>query len=448
MVIHRRQILLIGISIAAGMAAYLLFPDLDEGMRRTLAIFVVATLLWVTEAIPLFTTSLVILFLQVVLLGLPGGPLALEEGGYRIFLNPFFDPVITLLVGGFALGLSLQRQGLDEVIAGLILRLLPPSPYWILGGLMAATAVMSMWMSNTATAALMLAVVFPILQELPEQDPFRKGLILGIPFAANLGGMATPIGTPPNAMALGALNRAGIPVGFLDWMLFALPLSIGLTAITWFLLIRMFPPTLKQLSIRRHAPLTFSAGRVTTVFVFFLTVSLWLTSGLHQLPEGIVGLLPVIIFFSLGILDQADVRRLGWDVLLVVGGGLSLGVAMSRSGLSQWMVAQVPITDLPPWMIFMTLTLLAAVMTSFISNSATTALLIPIVVGMSASVELLPAGAAIALGASASMALPISTPPNAIAYRSEQITARDMFRSGVIVTALAAIAIAILVLFL
>jgi len=437
-----KQAIWLAVAALVGIGAYFLPLDLSQAGRITLGIFFVATVLWVTEAVPLFVTSFVIVLLEVTLLGLPGGPLKFAAGEYKVFLSPFFDNVIALFLGGFALGAALNRYALDEVIAMQILRRFGRSPGAVQAGFMLATALMSMWMSNTATAALMMVVALPVLRRLSDSDPFRKSLVLAIPFAANIGGMGTPIGTPPNAIAVGALARLGISVSFIRWMMMGLPLVVILLAVTWWLLRTFFPPQANEVRIEFGARRDFGREAKVVVTVFLVTVALWLTAQWHGVPEGIIGLLPVVLFFGLRVLEQDDIRGMGWDTLLLVGGGLSLGVAMKASGLSAWAVEQVNLTGLSSIVVLLILGGMAALMTTFISNSATAGLLIPIVVGLGGDM-LLVITAAVAFAASASMALPVSTPPNAIAFASGEVRSSDMFKAGAIITVLAVLVISL-----
>lgn len=427
----RRRLVWAVVALVLGAVAALWGPVPGEAAQRTLGIFLVATVLWVTEAVPLFVTSLVILVLEVVLLGLPGGPLGFTGSEFKAFLNPFFDPIIALFLGGFALGAALNRHRLDLIIASFVLRRVGNRPALLVLAFMSVAGLISMWMSNTATAALMLAVALPVIRAVEKDDPLRKGLVLAIPFGANLGGMATPVGTPPNLLAIGALARAGYSISFLRWMTLAVPLTVVLILITWWLLLKLYPPraTRTKLTIAEAPPVSRSAWVVMVIFM--ITVLLWLTAEWHGIPEGVVGLLPVILFFGFGLLAPDDLGTLGWDILLIMGGGLSLGVALQASGLSAWVVEQVSLDAMPLLVMVLAVGLVTAALTNFISNSAAASLLVPVVVGFS---EQLPLTVMVALAASASMALPVSTPPNAIAYGSRELTVMDMLRPGLILT--------------
>lgn len=431
-------------SVLLGVAAFSLpLQGLDLAGRITLGIFVTAAVLWITEAVPLFVTSFVIVVSQVVLLGLPGGPLGFTGTEYTIFLNPFFDPIIALFLGGFVLGIALQRYELDLRVSRLILTRVGVGPAWVLAGFMGTTAFLSMWLSNTATTVLMIAVLLPVLEMVPRDDPFRKALILGIPFAANVGGIGTPIGTPPNAIAIAGLSRVGIEVSFLEWMELALPVMLVVLAITWQLLMRVFPPRMERFELRVQEAAPLGSRGILVVATFLGTVILWLTPGWHGIPEAIVSLMAVVVIFGLGLLERESLGQVGWNVLFIVAGGISLGVAMQESGLSAWIVDQADVGQLGALGAILGLAAMAALMTTFISNSATAALLVPIIIGIPA-VSPLVATAAVALAASMSMSLPVSTPPNAVAYGTGQVDVLDMVRAGAVITLLSILVVAFL----
>jgi len=432
------RIFFVGLAGAVfGVLLFLPLKGIEPAAQRTLAVFALALVLWVSEAIPLYITAFVIAGLLAVLI-----PPHLEGGDYRMFLAPFFSPVILLFLGGFVLARGLERYDLDSVLASAILRRVGRRPAAILAGFMGVTALLSMWMSNTAATALMIAVALPLVRSMDADDPMKIGFLLGIPFAANLGGMATPIGTPPNAIAIAALRQAGREVNFLGWMGLALPAALILLALTWVLLMLLFPPKTSELSfeVKKMKRLTWKEWTVLATLV--LTVLGWLTGRLHGIPDAIVALSPALVFFSLGLLGRKDFRSLGWDVLVLMGGGLSLGRAVSASGLDVWLVSSLGIGRLAPVALFVGFILLTVVLTNFISNTSSAALIVPLAMGFAAGSGSLVPG--VALAASASMLLPVSTPPNAIAFGSGLLKTKHMFRTGIII---AVIAIGVIVFF-
>jgi sodium-dependent dicarboxylate transporter 2/3/5 len=429
-----RRIAIFAIALLAGYAVSRFHPEgLSEAGRLTLGIFTTAAILWVVEPFPLYVTSFIVVILEVILLGRPGGPLGLTGSGYVIFLHPFFDSVVVLFLGGFVMAAAIKRYGLDERISMGILRRTGTRPTRVLLGMMITSGFLSMWISNTAATALMIAVAIPIVSTFPADEPFRKAIILGIPFASNIGGIGTPIGTPPNAIAIGMLANMGRRIAFIEWVYRGMPVVIILTLITWLVLCRMFPPRIKEISLdlRREGRMGHKPKFVLAVFA--AVVLLWLTTKWHGIPSSIVALFPLVIFFGLRLLRDEDLQDLGWGILFIIGGGMSLGIAMHESGLSEYIVAQVPFEGMSRLAILFMFAGAAAAMTSFISNSAAANLLLPIVVGVSA-VDPGTSAVVVAIAASAAMVLPISTPPNAIAYGSGYVTVRDMAKAGIIIT--------------
>jgi len=405
-------------------------PGMDTAARHTLAVFVLALILWVSEAIPLYIASLVIAALLSIFVAQH-----LPVADYKIFLAPFFSPVILLFLGGFVLARGLESYGLDSVLASAILRRVGKKPAAILAGFMGVTALLSMWMSNTAATALMIAVALPLIRSIDEKDPMRIGLLLCIPFSANLGGMATPIGTPPNAIAVAALRDAGVQINFLEWMGIALPATLILLVLTWILILILFPPKTKALSFSIHKAKKLEWKELVVLATLLVTVLGWLTGRFHRIPDAIVALLPVLVFFSLGLLRRKDFRSLGWDVLILMGGGLALGKAVAVSGLDKWLVSSLGMQGLPPIALFIGFILLTVVLTNFISNTSSAALIVPLAMGFAEGSNSLVVG--VALAASASMLLPVSTPPNAIAFGSGLLKVKHMFRTGIIVAVIA-----------
>jgi sodium-dependent dicarboxylate transporter 2/3/5 len=440
-----RRIVILAIALAAGFAVSSFHPEgLSDAGRLTLGIFTTAAILWVVEPFPLYVTSFIVVILEVVLLGREGGPLGLTGHQYTIFLHPFFDSVVVLFLGGFVMAAAVNRYGLDERISRAILIRTGTRPGAVLLGMMVTSAFLSMWISNTAATALMIAVAIPIVSSLPPEEPFRKAIILGIPFASNIGGIATPIGTPPNAIAMGILSNMGLDLTFTEWMYRGIPVVVFLLAVCWVVLYRMFPPGVRKIvvEIKDEGPMGPKPKFVLGVFA--VVVVMWLTSKWHGVPSAIVALIPMVVFFGLRLLRDEDLQDLGWGILFIIGGGMSLGIAMKESGLSTWIVGLIPFEGIGLLGTLAVFAVSAAVLTTFISNSATANLLLPIAVGVS---SVMPTTLAVvtAMAASAAMILPISTPPNAIAYGSGRIVVRDMVKAGGIVTAICMVVVTLFI---
>lgn len=406
---------------------------MPEPARRCLGIVAVAAYLWVTEAIPLYSTAFLVVFLEVFLLA---GPLGLDAG---VFIAPFFDRVIMLFLGGFVLAETLSKFALDALLAGFILERTGNRPRRILLGMMFVAAFLSMWMSNTAATALLIGMALTIIRRLPDDEPFRTALILGIPFAANVGGIATPIGSPPNAIAIGVLGEQGIRISFSKWMLFGLPVTALLFFFIWWLLLRLFPPRIAEVELPPTRTEPLSGRQKAVVAVFAVTVLLWLTAELHRLPAAVVATLPALVLTGFGFLDTDDFGRIGWDILILMGGGLSLGVAIKSSGLADWLLAALQLGNANVILLTVVVMLAAMTMSAFVSNTSAAAMLLPLVAGLTSRPAPLVLAAGIAV--STSMVLPISTPPNAIAYGSGLVKVRTMALAGGLICAGAAAAI-------
>jgi sodium-dependent dicarboxylate transporter 2/3/5 len=395
----------------------------------------IAAALWITEAIPLFATSFVLLFLELVWLT----PVMKEAGlaaGTDAFLAPFFSNVVLLFLGGFVLSKALHKYGLDGWIAERVLERTAGKPAAVIGAMLFVSGFLSMWMSNTATAAMMLGLAQPMLVRVAPEDPFRRALPLAIAFGANLGGLGTPVGTPPNAIAIEALVSHGHPLGFATWLAMSAPFLLLLLGASWWILLRMYPPSGAALALGSGADRRITRNGKVVVGIALATALLWLTGGLHSWSTGTVALLPVVALFGLGLLGREDFLGLPWDVLILAGGGLSLGIAVERSGLGHELVAAIPVDALGQFGVALALVAVAALMTTFMSNTATANLLVPVVVGLQ-GVSTPPLLLAIAYACSCTMILPVSTPPNAIVFGLGVLRTRDMVRPAAVITGMA-----------
>jgi len=423
-------------AVLAGLVGGEAASKLTVAGQLELGILVFAALLWTSEAMPAFAVALLVMGLQIALLGRPGGPLvaAGDGDGWRMFVAPWASPMMWLFLGGFVMAHACSRSGLDRWMAALALGRLRGGSAGMLAGVMGMTFTLSMFMSNTATAAMMLAVVGGLTRGLGVGDGRAKGLFLGVAVAASLGGMGTLIGSPPNAIAAGELAD-GRGVDFLGWMVVALPPAVLLCALAYGFL------WWRYLRGRADGPYSVSAElpaqantwrRRVVMGVFFVTVLMWMTESLHGIPTPVVSFLPIVVFAVTGVMGSSDLRELPWEVLLLLAGGLSLGVGVEATGLAAWMVGQIP-AGFGPGGLSVLLVLLAVCLSNMMSNTAAASLLIPIGAGLagSASAELLVIP--IALGCSAALLLPISTPPNALAFASGRLESRDFLGVGAMV---------------
>ncbi|MFH1418515.1 MAG: DASS family sodium-coupled anion symporter [Planctomycetota bacterium] len=435
----------IGLGVAALLFAlpwFVQFPGLSVQGHRIFSIFLAAVVLWITEAVPLHATATIIILLEILFIS-DKAMLPMPEGfvppSYQVFFNTLAAPVLMLFLGGFFLAHGAAKFDLDRNLARVLLRPLGTSSMMILLGLIGITAVFSMFMSNTATTATMMAVVLPVVASLPPGDRMRTGLALCIPIAANVGGMGTPIGTPPNAIALGALAQAKTPltIGFLQWMLMAIPLVLVVLVAAWLLIGWLYG--FRGKTIRLTIDCAFNTSRPAKIFylTFAGTILLWLTEELHGMSSSIAGFVPVVVLLSTRVFSAKDLQSIQWHVLWLVAGGIALGVGVDRSGLDSWLLGLIQWDRMTPGMIIAALSLAALAMSTIISNSATANLIIPLAMTLaetkSAGINPVVAAVFVAIGCSLAMALPISTPPNAVAMSTGAVRTKDMAIIGILV---------------
>ncbi len=426
--------------IVLGVLAFLVpfvidIPGLAPEGERMLSIFLLAIVFWVTEAIPLVATAVLVILFEVLLISsaalLPVGEQAL---GAKAYFAALADPVIILFLGGFLLADGAAKFGLDRNLAAVMLKPFQGSGRMTVLGLMGITAALSMFMSNTATTATMFAVVIPILAVMSDAKA-RAGLALSIPVAANIGGMGTPVGTPPNAIALGALASHGIQISFLKWMMLAVPLMLIVLAIGWFVIVTFFIPKGTNLELALRSNFDRSAPARIYYVVAGLTVALWMTEPLHGINSNVVGFIPVAILLATQVMTGDDLKMLQWPVLWLVSGGIALGVGVGASGLDEWLLGSVNWTAMSVTGLIVVLAAMGLGMSNVISHSAAANLLIPLALGLGSAIalDIVLVGVIIALACSLGMSLPISTPPNAIAYATGEVPTKYMALIGVIV---------------
>ncbi|MST63573.1 SLC13 family permease [Schaalia hyovaginalis] len=425
----------VGALIAIIVFLFVHLPGLGVEGSRMFGIFLAAILLWVTEAIPLSATAALVIFLEVLFVSnkalLPVGE---EAPAYTSFFGALANPVIILFLGGFMLADGAAKYKVDRALSAVLLKPFLGRPRLTVMGVMLITALMSMFMSNTATTATMFAVMMPVIMALPEGGA-RTGIALSIPVAANVGGMGTPVGTPPNAIALGALQTAGISVTFLEWMLAAVPLMLVVLAVSWLFISWRYVPRDAKFEIDTSAKFDTSRNAKIFYVVAILTILLWMTESLHGISSNIVGFLPVVALMVTKVMGGDDLRALDWPVLWLVAGGIALGSGVGSTGLDAWLLGSIRWETIPTVLLILTLALVGWVTSNVISHSASANLLVPMGMGLAMTISTPAAQIAIvlALGCSLGMCLPISTPPNAIAYSTGTTPTREMVVVGVVV---------------
>ena len=447
-------VLIITVFLLAVPTSFFGIDALTATQQRVIALFVFAALMWIFEIIPNWTTSLLVIVLSLLTVSNKGlGFLCTPEAGklvdYKQLMASFADPVVMLFMGGFVLAIVAEKYGLDVTLARVLLKPFGKKPRMVLLGFLIVISIFSMFMSNTATAAMMLAFLAPVLAVLPKDDRGRVGLALAIPIAANIGGIGTPIGTPPNATAVRFLADAGAEIGFGAWMLHMVPYVIIMIAFAWVLLQFFFPFKAKEVVLEIPENKAEKDWKYYAVWVIFLgTILLWMTEAVHKVNSNVVALIPLALLTMLGIFTKEDIKAINWSVLWLVAGGFALGTALQGTGLAKVLIEAIPFGSMSVVVVLVIAGLICYFLSNFISNSATAALLIPILIvvaeGMADpaaanNAAFLALGGTkamivfIAVCASIAMCFPISTPPNAIAASTGLVETKDMSKVGIII---------------
>lgn len=409
-------------------------PGLDEPGERMLSIFLLAIAFWVTQAIPLFATATLVILLQVLLISSSAIlPVTDEAAPAAEYFAALANPVIILFLGGFLIADGAAKYGLDKNLAAVFVKPFAGSARKLILGMMLITTLLGAFMSNTATTAAMFAIVIPMLGIMPNAKS-KTALALSIPLAANIGGVITPVSTPPNAIAVGILAANGFRVSFVDWMMFSVPFMLVLMAVVYLLLIRMVP---------KGEPVEFDAqadfDRSPNAIIFYVvagaTILMWMTEPVHGVAANVVGFIPVVLLIALEVMDGDDIGALDWPVLWLVAGGIALGDGIGRTGLDRWLIGWFDWSTMPRVAAIAGLVFMAILLGNFISNSAAANLLIPLAVGFAATIgtSVYMLVAILALASSLGMTLPISTPPNAIAFSTGVVPLKQMALIGVVV---------------
>ena len=419
---------LLGLGFAGAAACLLMDGAWDSNRRMAAALLTIAATLWFTEVVPPFATGLLVILVGSIFLARP-------LGDPELFLRPLASPVIALFFGGLVLALALAKRGLDRRMAALVLGRWGKNSDRLLWAVLGFTGLTSMFLSNTATTALMMAMLAPWL-DAPEHNPNQKRRLgLAVAMAASIGGMATVIGSPTNAVAAGYLSANQHSLTFVGWMAWGLPLVLVLLGVTGWILgwaIRVPPEAAPMLA---NAEKGLNRGDAWVIGTGAVTVMLWMMDGWHGLPAAYVALIPVCVFFISGILTAADLRKLDWDVLLLIAGGFALGSALEKSGLAGD-VAQVLSRGEQAWQVALSLGGLALFLSVFMSNTAAASLLVPIA-GSVGVMDTIHAVLLTAFCCSLGMSLPVSTPPNALMHSRGWVQTRDLMVYGTLISLIA-----------
>ena len=354
----------------------------------------------------------------------------------------FADPIIMLFLAGFILAIAASKSGLDTLLAKNMIRPFGKKSENVLLGFLFITGIFSMFISNTATAALMLTFLAPVFASLPANGKGRIALTMSIPLAANLGGIGTPIGTPPNMIAMKFLNDPdglNLGISFGQWMLIMGPLVIILLLICWRVILYFFPFSKKTIELEIKGEIHRGWRMYVVIATFIITILLWIIpKEVTGINTNTVSMIPMGIFAITGVINAKDLQQIDWSVIWMVAGGFALGLGMNGSGLADVAIESIPFGSWSPIVILIVSGLICYFLSNFISNTATAALLMPIlavvcramgnkldVIGGTSTVLI-----GVAIAASTAMCLPISTPPNAIAYSTGLIEQKDMLKAG------------------
>ncbi|MBO6939342.1 MAG: SLC13/DASS family transporter [Deltaproteobacteria bacterium] len=440
----------IGLALAplVFVAVWFLPIGLDQASHRLAAVFGAVVILWVTEALPIAATALLI------------APLIVATGvaDAKTAFAPYADPLLFLFVGGFFIARAMARHGLDRRIASSLvsLKAVGNSPLRIRAAFMVTGALLSMWISNTATTAILV----PILLGTFASGQRQSGSLLAVAYACSIGGLGTLVGSPPNGITARLLTNAGHPFEFVEWMMIGVPTAIVCLALVFLVTRKLSPPGERppmedeeEVELAEPPAARWTRGEKVVLLSFALAVVGWMVPGIlksagtelgttlsRALPGGVVALFASSVLFVFRdrrgelVLPWREAGRIDWGIIMLFGGGLSLGQQMADTGLADAVarafVSSTGITDL--W----ALTILIAVGTIFFtevcSNTASANILVPIVIAIAAEagVSPLPPALAVGLAASCAFMLPIATGPNAIVYGSGKVTLPEMMKTG------------------
>lgn len=427
---------LLSFLMAFGVTILVKEPNFTQAQTDVLFLLIFSILLWLTEAVAPFSVGLLILAFLVYSLGYD--LFTDQPQDIAVFANTFSSSVIWLLLGGFFLASAMTKTKLDEDLIRTTMKVCGNNPKWVLFGLMAVTMVASMLISNTATTAMVVAALIPLINKLGKESKIGKALLLGIPIAATTGGMGTLIGTPPNAIAVGALANVKITMEFIDWLKFGLPIALALTYISWWVLIKLFMKEAEPLNIdtvksKEHLEdKKLGLDRITVKSVLILTLIMWLTGPIHGLKPAAVSAIPLVVLTLTGIIKGEDIRAMGWDTLLLVAGGLALGIGLQETGLLDIYAHRIASLNVSNFVFLLILAYATMIFSNIMSNTATSTVLIPL--GMAILPEMqIEAAMTIGLSASTALLLPVSTPPNAIVYSTGLIEQKDLRIGGALI---------------
>lgn len=390
--------------------------------------------LWVTGIVPLFVTSLIVPIVLV----------TAKVGSANAALAPFFHPVIALFFGGFLMAEAMKRVKLDHRVAVTLVAAAGHRPVTLFATMLAVSAFLSMWMSNTAATAVLVPIALAVTAPLKSVG-YRKACVLGIAFAATTGGVGSAIGTPANPLAIEFLDQfADRQLAFVDWFAYGLPFVVLFLPIVGVYLwkrsdVSVDPALFDQahtVAKREKAALGPVTGEQWLVLIVFaIVMGLWLTQRIHGLNTGIIALGGAVLLALIGKVKSEDLQRISWSSLLTFGGGLALGTFLGESGASDWLATRMTgLSTLPSWLGVAMVGAVALALTAVASNTASAAMLVPLAIPLAGVLGVDPVLLVliVAIASSIDFALVIGTPPTMIAYSTRLFTTREIFRTGIV----------------
>ena len=421
--------------ISLGLTFLLKEPGFTDSQVYVIFLLFFAIGLWITEAIPAFAVSLFIISYLVFALGNKNFNSAPEK--IDQYAQTFSDSIIWLLLGGFFLAKAMAKTKLDEALFRFTIKIAGTNPRNLLIGIMATTMLASMLLSNTATTTMVLAALMPLIRSLDKKSGIAKALLLGIPLAATTGGMATIVGTPANAIAVGILQNEGITIEFITWIAYGLPLAIIMNAVCCFALIKVYIKDNTPISTAFLNDMKFdnskdaSLKRNIVTGVILVTIGLWVTGSLHGVKASAVCAVPLVVLTLTGVLKGKDIQTLGWDTLLLVAGGLSLGLALEHTGILKHYADMLINLQMNSIVLLSIFGFLAMILANAMTNSTTTTLMVPICMAILPSLKS-EVALIIALSSSSALMLLASSPSNAIVYNTGYLEQKDFRLTGII----------------
>lgn len=439
--VNRKRIIVVTAVILVSLLAYTQTTGyLTQPQRSGLIVLIVASGLWTTEAVPLVATSILIPLLQA-FLGIQG---------FQAALIPFFGPTVMLLLGGFMLAVAVEKYDLDEYFAYMILSRVNAGVKTVVLVIMFTTGILSMWISNTASTALLITMALKITNQVVDgKKNFSKIMVLGIAYSATAGGLSTLVGTTTSAMAAASLrDLIGYDISFLGWIIFGLPIAIIQILVIWVVLFALFPTDVTSIPPIEKPDKPLTRNQKTTLLIFGFSVLAWLSSRLpepianligwsgHGYSSSVVAGVIIVLLYFTDLLDEQDIKNAKWNTLLLIGGGLSLGKALEVSGLVikisdfllNYTAGGSPLATI-------SLVVISSLGLSIIaSNTASAGIFLPIAIGLGQKVGFSPVILAISVGMATSLdfMLPVGTPPNAIAYSTGKVTMKEMIKAGIL----------------